>query len=670
VSVTYNGITFSYPRTEVNVMSPGMDPSSSDQLYTTIRLKVRAYLNIAALPSNYSIDQGNVANTLTRIRHYLTQPRAPLYYDLTSAPGTVGAAPIINLPDGRDDANGPLPDPDAFSVTYTTPATLEVTWACTVKLRDCGFALTSTPLSLRWEDTIEFDRYWKATYRRVGTIIISSRSTISLDQYRRTVLAPTVAPGFAREAAHYTVSRDGLRCDFAFVDGQIRYAPPYPAVDMDVVQQESLPLLGAMRKGQINVSMRGMIHANPVDLQNLCTQVAFARLNASNPLASSGKVIGTAVFRSAEAKDSVQADFTVSYSVAPDSKTKGQNTVSTATWASGLIGLGIAYLAGRPTQQGKATDQVPILPWVGYGTSPTSPSNAIGFAKWADPSGAINGPSDGVMLAPAIKLFAALLSDPCGVDLKTDPAAGPVEVELRTTDPNGFNTELRGGNGGATQISTSQLTASLSTLNASEYPTTINGGDSQGSLYSWDGLPGAYDYWQCLNEYLGDPGVLVVPTSDSAGTNVAIAHSSSMTMLRKRWAAMRTGSPPRLPPTELTDPNWVFVNSYEGIREMRVASDGVSMVYEASGIYEYQALDASKVVRGAELQPFLVASFFEGPSGPANWVQAATTAVLTAGGAGQQFTSQVLTGSGGNPLGGNVLPGAPSTGSSGSSRSP
>jgi len=657
MSLTYNGVTFTYPRTEVNVAAPGMDPSNSDQLYTVIRLKVRAYLNPQLLPSTL-IDAGSVANTYTRIRHYLTQPRAPLYYDLTSAPGATGAAPMINLPDGRDDANGPIPDPDAFSVTYTTPQTLEVSWAVTVKLRDCGFALTSTPLSLRWEDTMEFDNYWKATYRRTGTIIISSRSTISLDQYRRTVLAPTVAPGFAREAAYYTVSRDGLRCDFAFVDGQIRYAPPYPAIDMDITQQESLPLLGGVRKGQINVAVRGIISANPADLESICMQVAFSRMNAARPLSAGGRSVGTGLFRTAESKDSVQADFTLDYTVQPATTKTSNKVPQFFKWivpgVGNVLDSGLAAIAAPPTQQGKATNQTPILPWVGWGTTPASVNNQLGFANWANPTGAITGPSDGVMLAPAIKLFAALLNDPCGTAMSTDPAAGPVEVELRTTDPEGFNT-LRGGQGGTSQVSTAQLSASVSSLNASEYPTTLESENSNGSLYSWDGLPGAYDFWQCLNEYLGDPGVIVVPTSDTSGTNAAIAHSSAMTTLRKRWSAMRTGSPPKLPPTQLTDPNWIFVNEYDGIREMRVAPDGVSMVYEATGIYEYQALDSSKVKRTAEVQPFLVSSIFEGPSGtgPVNWVD---VAVGAATGAGTSAGTTILSGSGGNPLGGNQLP--------------
>lgn len=651
MSVTYGGITFPYPRTEVNIAGPGMDPSNSDQLYTVMRLKIRSYLNPQLLPAAL-IDGSNVANTYTRIRHYLTQPRLPLYYDLTSAPGATGLSPMINLPSGRDDANGPIPDQDAFSVVYTTPQTLEITWGCTVKLRDCAFG-ASEPLSLRWEDTIEFDRYWKATSRRVGTLILSSRSTVSIDSYRRSTLAPVVPPGFAREAAHYTVSRDGLRCDFAFVDGQIRYAPPYPAVDMDIVQQESLPFLGGVRKGQINVSMKGIISANPVDLQNQCMAVAYSRLNASNPFTTdTGKVIGNAVFRTAEAKDGIQADFSISYKVTPPKTTQDKIVNAIKDWGSSLPGIGqvfgdgVTYFQGLLSQQGKPTDKTPVFPWVGFGTTPISALNPMGQAGWANQAGATTGPADGVLLAPAVKLFAALLSDPCGMALSSQPDAGSVDVTLRA-DPSQFNT-LSGGQGGPNQISAGQLSASLSALNASQYPTTIAPVGS-GSLYSWDGQPGVYDFWQCMNEYLGDPGVIVVPTSNTAGTNAAIAHSSEMTTLRKRWAAMRTGSPPRLPPTDLADANWVFVNRYEGLREMRVAPDGVSIVYEATGIYEYQALDASLVKREAELQPFLVASVFEGPSGPASWLEQATDLI-------GQALGGILTASGGNPLGGNPFP--------------
>lgn len=222
-------------------------------------------------------------------------------------------------------------------------------------------------------------------------------------------------------------------------------------------------------------------------------------------------------------------------------------------------------------------------------------------------------------------------------------------------DPRTFGDTPQDGNNGRTQV---RATVSVSDLAASEYPTTTIDIAETASWF-WDGLPGCYDFWQCLNEYSGDPGVIVVPTSNSNGTNVAIAHSSNMRTLRKKWAAFREGAPPRIPPTDLGDPNWVLVNEIEGVREMRVSPDGTTIVYECNGIYEYQALDASIAIREADVQPFLVDAAFGYPAdltAPRNWVegQLSGQVVIPTSGQGQDAGSlTVLTGGGQNPLGGS-----------------
>jgi len=213
------------------------------------------------------------------------------------------------------------------------------------------------------------------------------------------------------------------------------------------------------------------------------------------------------------------------------------------------------------------------------------------------------------------------------------------------------------GNGGETPVEPGRLAVAVSGLNASEYPDVAANGITLipgGSLWTWDGQPGCYDFWQCQNEYVGGAGVIVLPRSVPGLPNVAIQHSSQVTTLRKRWAASREGAPPRLPPTDLGDPNWVFVNEFIAPREMRVAPDGVTIVYEATGVYEYQAIDPSLVLRTANVQPFLAAQAFGSPADPTsvvNWVESAlTTAELT--GSGDGGTGGGTFGGGGaSPLG-------------------
>lgn len=631
MSLIYNGVPLVYGQTDHHIMGPEKDPSGTDQLLTVIKLRTRCllYINSASpsgvpqLPPAIAGTDFNVGQLIARIRHLLTTPRRPLYYDFISLPGTTSGLPasaIINLPDGLDDGNGPWPDEDAISVTYTTADCLEITWGCTVKLRDCGFGVTNGPISLRWEDSLTWDKYFAATYSRVGSMIISSRSALKVDDIRRDTIAPRVAPGFWRQKSSYTCSRDGLRCDFSFTDVQIRHAPPYPAVDMEIVQSETWPLPGGLRLGEVAVAMNGVQNANPRELMFWAMTVAYARVFAGNPLSSSkGQVVGgqsVPVVRCRETNTGIDVSVVVPYKCAVKKKQEKQASATGVFWGGifgaaiggpvgSIIGSGIGNLAGglaAPTQEGRDPTNFPVLPWLGFGTSPATPTNPAGYATWANATGSINGPADGVGLAPAVSLYAAMLQDPCGAALASTPFANSSTAELRTT-VNTFNTSLS-GSGGTTSVFDSQLSASLSGYNAAQYPNTSTAsGDT--SLYTFDDEPGVYDLWQCFTEYITDPGVIVIPTCNPTGLNIAIRHSSEMVTIRKRWAATRTGAQPALPPTNPADANLILTGEYVGLLNMEVAPDGVSVKYEVKGVYEYQALDPSKVKKLAEIPPYL-----------------------------------------------------------------
>ena len=680
IALVYNGISFTYPQTQTHVMGPVKDPSGTDQTLTEIRLRVRSLLNVALLPASVSSGDTSAAGILARVRHMLTQPRADLYYDLNSLPGgpfpANGADPIINIPAGRDDGTGPWPDVDAFRAEYTTPDTIEVSWGCSVRLLDCALGNPDAPLSLRWEDSISWDETWKATYRRSGTCIISSRDVNKIDDYRRNTISPPVAPGFRRKTADYTCSRDGLRCDFVFVDEQIRYAPPYPAVRMRLTQSETFPMIGGMKNGEVFVGLVGIQNADVIDLARWAIAITKARIWAANPLNAEGKVLGNTVVQTDESDDGVSVNCSSTYKVTPtgaQQKEAGGGSFWRGAGAGGaigagvgtiipgvgtvfggiagaLIGGGVSILRGPdnapPTQQGQDPSKTPFFPWIGAGTTPANANNPGGWAGWADPGGQVVGPADGVGLAPAVGIFAAVLNDPCGAALYANPNAFVSAVTLRTQVPI-YNTDA-GGQGGAASVSTAQLTATLSTFNAAQYPqTAVN--TQQTGLHTWDGEPGVYDYWQCLNEYHEDPGVIVMPTCNPDGKNIKVRHSSEMIFLRKRFAACRTGAQPNLPPRDLGDDNWVFTGGTANLREMQVAPDGVSIRYEVEGVYEYYALDPSLVDKTAEIAPFLSPTALANAS---KWFGG--TVELSGGATGGGGDPTSFTGTGGI-LGGNSV---------------
>lgn len=157
------------------------------------------------------------------------------------------------------------------------------------------------------------------------------------------------------------------------------------------------------------------------------------------------------------------------------------------------------------------------------------------------------------------------------------------------------------------------LQIAASRLLASQYPITDVSTDN-GALTTWDGEPAAYDHWQCLNEYIDEPGVVVLPTSDPNGNNVKVVYGSRSITLIRRWAAKRTGAPPRFPPPVVmsaddpsqVDNNWVYIGG-DGpqVRELGIAANGVSIVYEASGTYVFQAIDPKQVKYLASVPPAL-----------------------------------------------------------------
>lgn len=597
---------------------------------------------------------------LTRVRHYLTQPRGALYYDLTSLPGQQGNSPIINIPSGRDDGTGPWPDAKGFQIKYTTQDTLLVNWSCTVKLRDCGNPNVATaPLSLRWVDSIAWGADWRATYTRNGTLILSSLSNQNADWYRRNKLAPPIPFGFRRTSSKYTVSSDFLRCDFSMTDEQIRFGPPADGVTMNIVQSESAPI-GPIRKGSVSVSIGGIQNSTPVDLSRWALIIMSARVQAAGPLVAGANgatsLLGVVNLETRESESDMSVTASCSYKTNPNQARQVALVGNVAgAWATAAGGAQQAAAGNRNTQQGRPVG-LAKFPWVGFGTTPPSQFNPGGFASWANPSAAVGGPADGVGLAQAVSLFAAALNDPCGFTELASPAAAGFQTELRT-QPNQYNTPTGGGAGGTspTASSSAQVQVSLSNIPASMYPSTVSI-DTADALWTQDGQPGVYEHWQVSDEYAEDPGTMVASVCNSeGGVNRQIDFSSDALTLFRRWTAKRSGAKPTLPPKVVNlpsgapDPNWIFVGGSPSpaIRDLGLGSDGVNFDYEASGVWIFQSLDPAAANILAMIPPFLDPTVSGTVAGWFNGAQLVAEGGGAGGGAG---------GGGGSPLGGGSLP--------------
>ena len=167
-------------------------------------------------------------------------------------------------------------------------------------------------------------------------------------------------------------------------------------------------------------------------------------------------------------------------------------------------------------------------------------------------------------------------------------------------------------------------------------------------------MPGAYDYWQCLNEYVTDPGNIVLPVCDPNGVNIIVNTTSDRRTLRRRWAACRDGATPTVPPVDVGDPNWVPTQQYDGVVDGRILPDGVTVRYEIKGIYEYQALDVSKTDRQCEFGPYTDRDTLKTLVG---WPEDTTTLtnIIGANGSGGSRLVVTLSASGGGILGSGTL---------------
>ena len=543
----YNGIDLSYVLTQSVTQEPARDPSGTDQLYTRIRIEVRAVLNAGLNPSLGASD--TPARQIPRIRHMLTAPRRALYYAAGGSPG--GA--VIDLPAGRDDHTGPWPDAPALTVTHVTEATYVVTFAVVVCLTDCG---TAPPeyLSNRWQESINYDANWHATRRVVGTLITSGRAPGSPDDLRLLV-TPGVPPGFRRESADYQLSEDGLTVRYTFADRQLAKVPPFPATTMRGRQVETTPMPGGKRKGEIQLSLTGPPTVNPRDLLGVAIRVAMARAYHVGFTVSekSGRIlVGGSIAESLD-DDKNEVSLHLQWDIPPArSRDRGLQEAVLSNTPPGTPGRGSGEpytvdarspLTGRP-----AASTGMFASWVGR---PLSGS---------DPAGSVAPPLRGIGPAAYIRLVAAALKDPCGAELQ--------ETTLSTDDNR--------------LVGTSQY----ANLTVGPLPNPVP--DDEDGLFADDDTGGVWEHHELVYHYRDFPGVGVVPPPKEGDDCSFVKLHGSYMALRVELAATRVGTPPVLPPPDgLNDGSLVYVGGVWSPAAADVAADGVSVRYRVSAVYDY-----------------------------------------------------------------------------------
>jgi hypothetical protein len=274
-TVSYNGQLLGFILTTELSEEPQTDPSGSDQMYNLIRLRVTSLLTGYISGPTYvppaKATEGSAAAVCARLQHELSLVRRPLTF-------SENGVNLIELPDGRDEVNGPTP----FGVTVISisPGSYLINWGVELRLSTCVNRSKNAPpplvLSNRWNETATIDDKWLTTYRRVGKIVFSGRAGVNPDDYRQLV-TPPLRVAFRRETAEYAMTPDGLSIAYLFVDKELMVVPPFPAVKASGRQSMTAVLPGAVRYGQLDLRLEGPAGVEKKDLYDAALRIGLSR---------------------------------------------------------------------------------------------------------------------------------------------------------------------------------------------------------------------------------------------------------------------------------------------------------------------------------------------------------------------------------------------------------
>lgn len=141
----------------------------------------------------------------------------------------------------RDVDNGPKPI--SFSILRIIGTSLlKVSFAIECCKVSCmvasGAATVPHVLSNRWSVSEEMDENHYVSRTINGKMRLSA-PVAQIGDYKA-VVVPGLEDGFRRERLLYSVSANGLECDYEVTDRQIHTAAPWPATDMAVTASESV----------------------------------------------------------------------------------------------------------------------------------------------------------------------------------------------------------------------------------------------------------------------------------------------------------------------------------------------------------------------------------------------------------------------------------------------
>lgn len=604
-TLSYNGISFPFQKTDQFTQEPIRTPDGADYLHTQIAIQVTATIT-ADTPGVLAVGE-TFADALARIRHTLEKPRRPLVFVVDGV--------TVRADASSDVANGPFPK--VLAITRLTGANAAmVQFSVTCHLNECPEGGGGGPvISHRWEESSDIDADQLTVRERNGTLVIRGGQGFSPDAFRH-VVSPPIPTGFVRTRSHYAVRSDGLALTYSFRDEE-RYALPPPGTTRAEGSFKVTTSNGSRLMAEVSVRLAGNVTASKTQLVAKAVIICTDKLERAGLLKDKkGRWQASASIGEQLWKNEVEVSFRATIKnpkrpiqAKPDTQENSLTSVGVGLGglligSSGFTAGAVAAISPSSVRPGtpEAAAQSGFVPKV-FGL------DAFGPPKFSE---GVPSPDPGMRGTAGLRLVAAALNDPCLVETVTELEGGkkPIKPQFNESEmqagrlPNIGATELSAGSpsGDAVRLPAGSVAEPVKAIVevVAQLPDVLK----QAEPFLAGGI---YSYYKIMLRYEEDNNQAVLTEQKESGLTHFIPLSGQTLRLIAEWSAERAGEPPQLPPKKpgSSDTNTVYLRGAWDPCTLDLAEDGVTLLYRTSGRYEYGFKDPSKVNTGAAVPPWL-----------------------------------------------------------------
>lgn len=604
--------------------------SGMDAIHVRHTVKVEAVVVfVPGMTVAPSLANETPADTMARIRHLLSLPRRPFTYSVNGH--------VLLQSDGLDPAGGPMPSGPP-SILKVTANSFRVSWEIVVCTDDCA-ENTTQPLwtSIRWGQEQAIDEANYSTFVTTGRAHFKAngRQNIKhIDDLRGVVVPP--APTNCVRHSRYAWSADGLTLDFSFVDQELYIRPPQDVVKLTGRFVHRFIRGGGKWFAHVSLKLEGAKNVPKPRLMATAIAIAYNRLRKANVLPPEGKggaFVMEGAFEESFERNTVQVDLSA-ITAAPNmgsGQSAGQgsggfwygfgqgigggsiqfvnnaNLLPISTYMAATIPVTVQQARDQAQQQLKNATDAPL------GLQP------IDLNQWGSSLEGCTMPGDTPAVAitpstygnyPAFRIIAAAFKDPCLdratlrnqelADQKNVSNVSPPVKALPATpivpQPVGAFNVI-----GTTNI---VILNNMPAIPPTGLPSLI------------DQYPGVYEDYAVRMHWKREENTDVLASTVSGNAGKQVSWANPEIALVVSWLATKWGCPPTVPDPAPKDTNTVLLGSEYDDDDPKLAPDGITRVYGASGWMVYKFLDPTTVNREYPQVPWFPAKLHTLPAPP------------------------------------------------------